>query len=232
MVNFSFADKIKILFNTILSTPFFSLSALLGLILAILMIIDIIKHKKIRRQYYIAAWFFIFIFIVTKYHKIIPTLVDNLVNQIFMALYFPSIGVYMLLLIIINVSFIYCLAKNIHKSYKILTGIISILLDLLFILIINIILENNVDITSEVTLYTNSKLLVLLELSTAIFVSWILLIFFISAYLKLKILDNNLLFEQNLAYPEMDIYVNETNNVYKRKVIPAFNSTNNNLNIN
>ena len=226
MANFSFIDKIKILFNTILSTPFFSLSALIGIILAILMIIDIIKHRKIRKRYYIAAWFFIFIFIITKYSKVIPTLLDNLINQIFMALYFPSIGVYMFLLIVINIGFIYSLIKNIHKSYKILSGIISIIMDLLFILIINLLLENNIDITSEITLYTNSKLLVLLELSTALFVSWILLIIFISAYLKLKVLDNNLLFESDLQYPEMDVYINETNNVYRRKVIPAFHSIN------
>ena len=226
MENVSFLEKLKILFNTIISKPFFSLSALIGLVLAILMIIDILKHKKIRKRYYIAGWFFIFIFIVTKYMKVIPTLIDNLINQIFLTLYFPSIGVYMFLLIIINIGFIYTLIKNINKSYKILTGIISILLDLLFILIINIILESKIDITSEITLYTNSNLLVLLELSTALFVSWILLIIFISACLKLKVLDNDLIFAKDIEYPEMDVYVNDTNNVYKRKVIPAFHSTN------
>ena len=225
MANYSILDKIKILFKTIISNPFFSLSALFGLILAILMIIDIIKQKKIRKRYYIAAWFFVFFFITTKYMKVIPILFDNLINQIFMTLYFPSIGVYMFLLIAVNVGFIYCLIKNIHKSYKILSGIISIILDLLFVIIINIIVENNIDITSEITLYTNSNLLVLLEISTALFVSWILLIIFISAYLKLKVLDNNLLFEKDLTYPEMDVYVNDSNSTYKRKVIPAFHST-------
>ena len=225
MENFSVLDKIKILFKTIFSNPFFSISALFGVVLAVLMIIDIIKQKKIRKRYYIAAWLFIFIFIVTKYMKIIPKLVDHLINQIFMMLYFPSIGVYMFLLIIVNVGFIYCLMRNIHKSYKILSGIISIVLDLIFVLIINIILESGIDITSEITLYTNSNLLVLLEISTAIFVSWILLIIFISAYLKLKVLDNNLLFERDISYPEMAVYINETNHVYKRKVIPAFHST-------
>lgn len=226
MANYSFFDKIVILFKTIISKPFFFLSAVIGLILAILMIIDIVKRKKIRKRYYIAAWFFIFLFIVTKYMNVIPILVDNLINQVFLTLYFPSIGVYMLLLIIVNIGFIYTLIKNINKSYKILTGIISIILDLLFILIINIIIDNKIDITSEITLYTNSNLLVLLELSTAIFVSWILLIIFISAYLKLQVLDNNLLFEKDLSYPEMDVYVNESNKVYRRKVIPAFHSTN------
>lgn len=226
MEKYTIFEKIKILFHTIISSPFFSLTALFGIILTILMIIDIVKHKKIRKRYYIAAWLFIFLFIVVKYIKILPVLIDNLVNQIFLALYFPSIGVYMLLLIVINIAFIYCLIKNIHKSYKILTGVISILLDLLFILIINIILEKKIDITSEITLYTNSKLLVFLELSTALFVSWILIIIFISAYLKLKVLDNNLLFEQDLSYPKMDVYINETSNVYRRKILPAFSSTN------
>ena len=226
MENISFLEKLKILFSTIISKPFFALSALIGVVLAILMIIDIIKRKKIRKRYYIASWFFIFLFIVTKYMNVIPTLIDNLINQIFLILYFPNIGVYMLLLLIINIGFIYSLIKNIHKSYKILSGIISILMDLLFIFIINLIIDNKIDLTSEITLYTNSNLLVLLELSTALFVSWILLIIFISAYLKLKVLDNNLLFVQDIEYPEMEVYVNNTNTVYKRKVIPAFHSTN------
>ena len=170
MENVSFIDKLKILLGTIISKPFFALAAIVGIVLATLMIIDIIKHKKIRKRYYLASWFFIFTFIVTKYMKIIPTLVDNLINQIFLMLYFPSLGVYMLLLIIINIGFIYTLIKNIHKSYKILSGIISILMDLLFILVINIIIDNKIDITTEITLYTNSNLLVLLELSTALFV--------------------------------------------------------------
>lgn len=222
MSNFSLIEKIKILVNTIISTPFFSLSALVGIVLSILMIIDIIKHKKIRKQIYIASWFFIFLFIIIRYINIIPKLIDNLINQIFMTLYFPSMGVYMLILIAINISFIYCLFKNIDKAYKILTGIVSIILDLLFVLIVNIIAEGNIDISAEISLYTNSKLLVLLELSTAIFVSWILLVIFISAYLKLKKLDNNLLFDQDISYPKMDIYVNDSSKVYKRKIIPSF----------
>ena len=99
-------------------------------------------------------------------------------------------------------------------------------MDLLFIFVINIIIDNKIDITSEITLYTNSNLLVLLELSTALFVSWLLLIIFISAYLKLKVLDNNLLFVEDIEYPEMEVYINNTNTIYKRKVIPAFHSTN------
>lgn len=225
MTNFSLTDKIKILINTVISTPFFSLSAIFGLILAVLMVVDIIKHKKIRKRFYIAAWFFVTIFIVAKYIKIIPTLVDNLVNQLFMTLYFPSMGIYMFILIFINVSFIYCLFKNVHKSYKILTGIISIILDLFFVIIINIVLENKIDVNAEISLYTNSKLLVLLELSTALFVSWVLLVIFISAYLKLKIFDNNLLFEQNYSFPKMEVYLDENNKVYKRKVIPSFYNT-------
>ena len=222
MANISLFDKIKILINTIISNPFFSFSAIFGLILAILMIVDIIKHKKIRKRFYVIAWFFITIFIVAKYFKIIPTLVDNLVNQLFMTLYFPSMGIYMFIIIFINASFIYCLFKNVNKFFKIITGIISIFLDLFFVLIINIVLEKNIDVNMEISLYTNSKLLVLLELSTALFVSWILLMVFVSAYLKLQKFDNNLVFDQNYSFPKMDIYVDEDNKVYKRKVIPSF----------
>ena len=65
----------------------------------------------------------------------------------------------------------------------------SIVLDFLFVLIIDVVTKNNINIYEEVNLYTNSTLLILLELSMGIFASWILVNLFISAHIKLKKYD-------------------------------------------
>ena len=64
------------------------------------------------------------------------------------------------------------------------------------IFIIDIVNKNNIDIYEKVTVFSNSKLLVLLELSTGIFTSWILLNIFISLKEKLKKYDK-------AEYPDM-----------------------------
>ena len=53
----------------------------------------------------------------------------------------------------------------------------------------DIVNTNNINIYDKVTIFSNSNLLVLLELSTAIFTSWLLLNILISAKHKLKKLD-------------------------------------------
>ena len=70
------------------------------------------------------------------------------------------------------------------------------ILDFMFLLIINVVSKYNINIYEEINLYTNSTLLVLLELSMGIFTSWILVILFAKAHNKLKKYDKN-------EYPEM-----------------------------
>ena len=73
------------------------------------------------------------------------------------------------------------------------------------ILIIDTVSKNNIDINDSLKIYSNTTLLVLLELSTAIFTSWILIKLFISAKLKLKKYDKK-------TYPKMPDIIFDDNN--------------------
>ena len=94
---------------------------------------------------------------------------------------------YVIVLIISNFFFIYSVvSKKLENSYKILNTIIAIILDIILVLVIDIVSKNNIDIHNTINIYSDSNLLVLLELSIGIFMSWLLINLLITANYKLK----------------------------------------------
>ena len=66
----------------------------------------------------------------------------------------------------------------------------------ILVLVIDIVSKNDIDLYNSINIYSNSKLLVLLELSIAVFISWILINLLIRAHYKLKKYDE-------IEYPRM-----------------------------
>ena len=192
MADLSIVEKIKLLFNTAISTPFFIAYAVVGILLVIFMIIDIKKHRKFSKYIYIISGIFLITFFFIKYFSIILKVVDSFVEIILKALYFPNLGIYIVMLIITNTIFIYnMISKKTYKSSKIVTGIITVLIDFIFILIIGIISSEKIDVTSEVKLYSDETILTLLQISMALFASEFMLLGLCMASHSLKKYDNN-----------------------------------------
>ena len=166
MADLSIVDKIKLLFNTAISTPFFIAYAVIGILLVVFMIIDIRRKKKFSKIIYIISAVFLITFFFIKYFNIILKVIDSFIEIILKALYFPNLGIYVIMLIITNVTFIYnMISKKTYKSNKIISGVLNILIDFIFILIIGIISSEKIDITSEVKLYSDETILTLLQIS-------------------------------------------------------------------
>ncbi len=228
MADFSIFEKLKIVFTTIISTPLFCISAILGIALTILMIICIVKKKKLPKWIYIVGWALVLLFIALKYTKLVPTLLDNLVDTFLKFLYFPSLGLYVFIVVISNIIFIVLnVQKNVRKSYRLVSLVCAITLNVLFIIVAGVMTANKIDITTEINLYTNSTLLVLLQISMAIFVIFILVILFIRIYAKLTVLDE-VKFGEDYQYPKMETIVSDglvnidndnKDRVFVRKVI-------------
>lgn len=177
MADLSIVEKIKLLFNTAISTPFFIAYALVGILLVIFMIIDIKKHRKFSKFIYIISGVFLVTFFVIKYFNVILKVIDSFIEIILKALYFPNLGIYIIMLIITNITFIYnMISKKAYKSSKFVTGIINVLIDFIFILVIGIISNEKIDITSEIKLYSDETILTLLQISMALFASEYLLL--------------------------------------------------------
>ncbi len=212
MADLSIVEKIKLLFNTAISTPFFIIYAIVGILLIIFMIIDIRKHKKFSKFIYIFTGIFLITFFLIKYFNIIIKVIDSFIEIIMKALYFPNLGIYVVMLIITNVTFVYSMInRKVYKSNKIISGIINVLIDFIFILIIGIISSEKIDITSEVKLYSDTTILTLLQISMALFASQYLLLGLSIASHKFKKYDKN--------YNKLEISNNENVNTFSSKNI-------------
>lgn len=190
MNDFSLVEKLKILINVIISSPLFLVLLIVISISLIFFIIKIVTNKKINKWIFISIWLVFGLIIIINYNKLFINLIDNLFDSLFMALYFPDISIYLLLLLTSNFFFIYSfIDKKISKSYKIINVINAFIIDLILIIVFDIVNKNNINIHDKLEIFSNSNLLVLIQLSTAIFTSWLLLNLFISAHHKLKKYD-------------------------------------------
>ena len=197
MNDFSLIEKINILMELISSSSLFLFCSMIGISLLIFFIVCIIKNKKINKWVFIIVFSFVGLIVFINYSSIIIKIMDAIIDSVFKALYFPNLPIYITALIVSNICLIISLInKKESKIRKIINLICSSILDILFIFFIGVVSKYNIDIYEEISLYTNSTLLVLLELSMGIFTSWILVRLFESAHVKLKKYDKR-------EYPEM-----------------------------
>lgn len=190
MNNFSLIEKFNILMKLISSSSLFVMFSIIGILFLICLIVFIVLNKKIPKLIIISTIVLISAIILINYGTILLNIADIIIDQIFIMLYFPTLPVYISILLISNITFIISMfIRKTKKVVKIINSINFILLNFFFILIINLVNKYNLNIYEEINLFTNSTLLVLLELSTGLFVSWILVHLLISAHDKLKKYD-------------------------------------------
>ena len=178
---------------------------IVGILILTALIICTILNKKINKWIFMSISSIVSIMLLINYRNIIIKVIDIIVDSVFMALYFPSFPIYISVLFISNFMFVISIfSKKQTKTKKIINIVSAVILDFLLILIIEIVRRNSINIYEEITLYTNPILLVLLELSMGVFVSWVLASLFQSAHTKLKKYDKK-------EYPPMqEIIFDET----------------------
>lgn len=177
MIDFSFTEKLFQLKDILVSSPFFLFSIIISIILLIGMIIGIKKNRKIPKVIFVLSWIFVFTFVIIRYHSSISYIFDRLFGRLVEEIYFPSISIYTVMLIITNIIFIFSLLKKkLNNLFRIINLIIGTEINFLFFLLLDIIVKNNIDIYADLSVYSNPNLLVLLEFSMFLFIAWILIL--------------------------------------------------------
>lgn len=190
MTELSFIEKIKILFQAVVSSRLFLVSTILGILLIVVMLLDMFKFKKLNKYFYLISWVLILVLIGIRYIGPLLKLTDNFIENIFKALYFPNYIVYTIILLLTNIYFFYTFfKKGIRKPFKILGIINFIVINLLFIIVLETIISDKISIYDELKIYTNSTLTVSLQLTTAFFTAMLLFYLLLSAHYKSKRFD-------------------------------------------
>ena len=174
MTYLTILEKLKILLDILLDYKIILIFTILLIILTLLYLVKILNKKK-----YILSTILSFIVVfsvsIISNYKILSTTFDNFTTIFFRGIYFPSIYLYITTLILLLVVFIMSiLSIKLPKTYKVINTTAFIINNIFLAIILNIIAKNKIDIFSVNSLYTNTNLVVILELNMSMIIIWLL----------------------------------------------------------
>ena len=176
MLQLTLFEKFKILFDLILASPFF-IFLFIFTILAFLILMDVRSYNKTQvKQYIIGIYAIVFIAAIIKYNKAFISLFDYLMNNVAVIFYFPNLAVYAGMILIINIIMLKSIFMDTDKVERTLNIAMYSILMYLMLLIISIVSTESLNVYDQLSLYSNANVLALVELSTTIFIIWILLL--------------------------------------------------------
>ena len=233
MTYLNIIEKFKILFNTVLD--FKEIIIFLGQVI-VLTTLHVTKKLSLKRyaECTILSLIITLLFSILINKKILFNTFDNFLTIFFKNIYFPSIYVYISMLVIILLSTIVTLInKKTKKAYKIINSSVFTINGVLLILILNIIAKNKIDIFSISSLYTSTPLVAALEISTDLFLVWLgmLLITFVTDHI-IESITNKKQRTNEVYIPNLEV-----NAPSEASIIPAYEPTinipltDNNINI-
>ena len=174
MTYLSIIEKLRILLDMLLDFKFILIFVILLLILTFLYTIRRINRKKYALMM-ISTFILLFAISIISNYKVLANTFDNFTTIFFGNIYFPSIYVYIGVLVICFITFITSILNTmLKKIYKIINSIMFVCNNILLIIVLNIIAKNKIDIFSVSSLYTNNNLVAILEISMNLFILWVL----------------------------------------------------------
>jgi len=191
-------DKLKIVFDLVIKSDILTILVMLMVAILLLRLFNKINNKKTGIIMYIME---VIAFVVFFYNRKtqLATLANTVINNIFLNFYFPSVYVYLSIFAISTIIFIYILLNNfISKTYKIITNIYYITLNFILILLIDTIINNNIDVFAKESLFTNNNALILLELSTLLFIVYLIItgLIYITNYIIMSVGNKQIVTEK------------------------------------
>ncbi|MBQ8471918.1 MAG: hypothetical protein IJ501_00265 [Bacilli bacterium] len=130
MIQVNIFEQLMTFFKIFSSNAYVVILSIASIIaLFILLLANKFKNKKITKILVILVYTLIFGTLIYFYHTEILKLLDYLMNNIFLLLFFPNLAVYVLVLIIINIIIIKSMLSD-HGSK--LTNILNIIFFILF----------------------------------------------------------------------------------------------------
>lgn len=165
-------EKLLCLFN-IVKTSYIDIIFLLVVVISLILLF----RKKISGKvcYIINVISSLVLFGVVIYNNIdkLSSTIDSIVDFTFTNIYFPSIYVYLLVLIVTNVFCVLSLLrKRMEKKYRIVNGSVMLVINFILAIILDIVASDSVDLFKKESMFANTNLVMMMELSVNIFLVW------------------------------------------------------------
>ena len=178
MIQKSLIEELQILYKIFTSNKYFLVITVVSIIsLILLLIFSRLHNKRLLKRTMLIMYLGVTLTLIILYHNEIFIFLDYLVNNIFILLFFPNVAVYTIVVIVVNILMLRTiLNKNYEKVLKIINLIFFIIFNIIFYLIIDNVISNKVDIYNGLNVYTNSNLMVLIQVSMYLFILWMVVI--------------------------------------------------------
>lgn len=172
-MNISFFERLFVVFELCISSPFLVCLFLLFCGLSVILFLKIYRSQKIYTYLIPIVCVVCFLFILICYFPAIQESFNYAIDDIFLKVYFPSITFYFAILITSIIALIISLVSSkISKVSKTIHIIFFIVNQFLFCVFLSILSTENFDVASWSDLYQTKEMLSVLETSTFTFVLW------------------------------------------------------------
>ena len=175
MKDLSFLDKLKVLVDVSSSSGLCIASIFVLAFLAFMMLTTNKKNSKQSKILYLAIYILLIVVMLIQYGSSFSIMFDYMMNNLFIAIYFPNLAIYLAAIIATNII----LWKTIFnfkedKLLKVVNIIIYSIMHYLLVLIFNVVNSSGLDVFNNSSVYSNNDALALIGLSSTVFIIWII----------------------------------------------------------
>ena len=216
-----FESIIKIL-KTVSSIPLFIEILILTLFLLTIMIFFYFRESKNGRVTALIIYCVTLCLLPLTHLSFFINTIDKIVENYIKILYFPSCYVYIVTLIITDVSLLLSLVKDIRENnrkwYMVVDLIYFSIFQFLFFMIVRLVVTNNIDVFERAHLYSNANLTSCIQISSYLF--WIR----IGIILVSKLINRLSSFELKESNKVVNTFENKSYDEIPKKVILFFDA--------
>ena len=218
MIELSLWEKINAVYHLVLESPLF-LILLLGCSLMLIDALYISKTSKQTKITYGLISLAVMGLLIYSYFESVVDIVDAVAKNIVTLIYFPSVLEYMMMLIISLIILIFsAFSSKMKLAVKRINLLVFVINLFLFFLIVDQIYQHDVDLSDRVSIYINTNLMVLLELSLIIFMLWIVGLILYKIITILIIKSEKASQEVEITLPKLKTA--SKNNFYEEPTLP------------
>lgn len=175
MATLSLLEKIGILLEVSKSSILFIISLIIILVFGLILITTNKTNVKSSRKLFIAFYLFILVSTFVLYRESLINMLNYLMNNLFVAVYFPNLAIYFAAIIIANIilwlSVFNFRTKRIIKNINI---IVYLVISYLLVVLLSIVNDNKLDVFNQASVYSNQTARAIIELTSTLFVTWII----------------------------------------------------------
>lgn len=184
MSKMSFADKMSVLIEASKTSNIIILVIIFLLFLVFLFLCNTKKNRKNIKYAYLISSVFIITFFIATYHASLSNMFKYMMDNLFIAVYFPNLAIYAFALIMTNIILIISLfSYKTAKSIKNINITVYILMNYLLAITLNVINKNKLDIFTQSSIYQNKEATALIELSSLLFMIWVIFLMLYKLFL-------------------------------------------------